>query len=156
MTVRMFAGYANTPLWSVGGPVALAELDLPDDLRTGLVRWEADSYGGDGLLGDVSSAYGGVLAEWLAGELGAGVEVHLRTGSAEDPLVFTSTVPPRSPAAAAMLLHEAAEERALHAQLSTGRWYAYAPLSGATFSGYPDTPRSPDDHDDGDAFPVSF
>ena len=142
VTVRMFAGYADTPLWSSGGPVALADLDLPAELRSGLARWEAESYGGDGLLSGMAPPSGSALARWLADELGSGVAVELQAGSGEEAILYSSPAPPRSPAAAALLLRGAAAERALHTELPTGRGYAYAPLTGAVLSGHTDAPPS--------------
>lgn len=142
--VRLFSGYADSPIWVVGGPVDYADSALTEELVADLTAWDSSSYGGvDGLLierSEASEALSEELAERLATELGDGFVVSCggETGSA----LFTSKMPPTNPDAATaftQLIDEELKQR----DFSPGDmyWYAYAPLSGQVFEG-PDKHRA--------------
>lgn len=130
--LRLFAGYADSPLWSVGGPVPLGGLPISAALRSGLSAWEAASYGGDGLLGDGRAPGIETLCLQLAAELGAGFIIEVSGSPAR---TVRGAGPGTSPDAAAALRAEAGADRRLRDGLQDAEHVAVAPLSGATFSG---------------------
>jgi hypothetical protein len=139
LIVRLFPDYAGTVLW-FGGAVDYAEVHLSHRLQNDLRAW--DSFHRSRLDPDLLvhakaderefAATGTALARRLADELGLGVEIHLVI---EGRQVFRSPKPPTN-SRAASALHERSEQQAIEARavaekLDGGRWYAYAPLSGA-------------------------
>lgn len=142
--IRLFSGYADSPIWAANGPVDYADSALTEELIADLTAWDSSSYGGvDGLLierSEASEALSEELAERLATELGDGFVVSCggETGSH----LFTSKMPPTNPDAAAAFTKLIDEELKLRDFSPGGMyWYAYAPLSGQVFKG-PDRHRA--------------
>ncbi|GAA1134434.1 hypothetical protein GCM10009582_35110 [Arthrobacter flavus] len=140
--VRLFSGYAGSPIWAANGPIDYADSVLTEELVADLTAWDSSSYGGvDGLLiekSEASEAVSEELAERLAAELGDGFVVSCG-GAAGSPR-FTSKMPPTNPDAAAAFTRLIDEELKLR-DSSPSNMHYYAPLSGQAFKG-PDKHRA--------------
>ncbi|NOJ64122.1 MULTISPECIES: hypothetical protein [unclassified Arthrobacter] len=135
--VRLFSGYADSPIWAASGPVDYADSALTEELVADLTTWDSGSYGGvDGLLlesSERSEALAEELAGRLAAELGDGFVVSC--DGAAGPKIVTSDMPPTNPDAAAAFTELIDEELKLRDNM-----YYYASLSGQVFTG-PDKHR---------------
>lgn len=138
--VRLFSGYADSPIWAAGGPVDYADSALTEELVAELTGWDSGSYGGaDGLLierSEGSKALVEELAERLATELGDGFVVSCE--GSDGPMTFSSEGPPTNPDAV-MAFSALIEEELKLRGLPPGDMYFSAPLSGQVF-------RGPDEH----------
>ncbi|MBP2215041.1 hypothetical protein [Arthrobacter sp. CAN_C5] len=134
--IRLFSGYADSPIWAANGPVDYADSALTEELVADLTAWDSSSYGGvDGLLiemSEASKALAEELADRLATELGDGFVVSCDgdVGSA----MFASKMPPTNPDAAAAFTKLIDDELKLQ-EFSRGNMHYYAPLSGQVFKG---------------------
>ncbi|MDK1361150.1 hypothetical protein QNO00_12860 [Arthrobacter sp. zg-Y1219] len=149
--IRLFPGWANSPVWIPGGPVDLEDSLLTRELTEDLLAWEARYYAArpqdpsnSGSTGNDPGprerqylADGKDLAERLAAQLGHSFAVSFESGL-EEHYVTRSGDPATNPASARFFAEEfeeaAAEEERLRA---AGPLHAYAPLSGETFSPSP-------------------
>lgn len=145
--IRLFPGWANSPVWIPGGPVDLEDSLLTRELVEDLLAWETRYYdagprnsANSGNTGSHPGARerqhladGKDLAKRLAAEVGDSFAVIFESGL-EDQFVARSGDPATNPAAAHFFAKEfeeaAAEEERLRA---AGPLHAYAPLSGKTF-----------------------
>ncbi|MHA7156294.1 hypothetical protein [Arthrobacter sp. TMN-50] len=139
--VRLFSGYAESPIWFAGGPVDYADSGLTKELVTDLSAWDSSSYGGDGLLMEKSeraTALSEELAARLAAELGDGFVVS--QDGAAGPKMVSSEMPPTNPDAAAAFTSIIDEELKLQ-EPGPGGMEHHAPLSGRVLEG-PNTHRN--------------
>ncbi|WP_342025035.1 hypothetical protein AAE021_07740 [Arthrobacter citreus] len=144
--IRLFPGWANSPVWIPGGPVDLEDSLLTRELIEDLLAWETryydsspqNSHSGNtgshsGAQGRQHLADGKDLAKRLAAEVGDSFAVTFESGL-EEHHVARSGDSATNPAAARFFAKEfeeaAAEEERLRA---AGPLHAYAPLSGKTF-----------------------
>lgn len=161
LVVRLFPGWAQSPVWLPGGPVDLVESLLSRELTENLLTWENRWYAavqdsGDAGCGEDAGADptpqerqfladGKTLAERLAAELGPSFAVSFESGIEEHFLV-RSGQPAMNPASAHVFEQWFAAENAVQERLRTaGPGYAYAPLSGNTFGSAPPGPGQPRD-----------
>ena len=148
--IRLFPGWANSPLWIPGGPVDLDDSRLTRELVEDLLAWEARYYdtspqhSSSGSPGSDPGpqerqylADGKDLTERLAAELGHSFAVSFESGR-EEHYVARSGGSATNPAAARFFAMEfeeaAAEEERLR---GAGPLQAHAPLSGETFGSDP-------------------
>lgn len=161
LVVRLFPGWAQSPVWIPGGPVDPGESLLTRELVEDLLMWENSYYATpqgprdseDAGAGDVGTgpspqerqhlADGKTLAERLGAELGHSFAVSFEPGVQEHYLA-RSGGPATNPAAARVFAHWFAEEEGMQKRLRTsGGLHAYAPLSGETLSAAPPRPDNP-------------
>ncbi|WP_461170721.1 hypothetical protein [Arthrobacter sp. Z1-15] len=153
--IRLFPGWANSPVWIPGGPVDLDESLLTRELVEDLVAWETRYYdaspqdapnsGTGSNPGPQERQYlaaGKDLAERLAAELGHSFAVSFESGLEEHYVAHSGDSATNRAAArffAKELEEAAAEEERLRA---AGPLHAYAPLSGETFGPAHRTPQA--------------
>lgn len=160
LVVRLFPGWAQSPVWIPGGPVDPGESLLTRELVEDLLIWENNYYatspqdpvdtGGAGEAGADPTpqerhylADGIALAERLAAELGNAFAVSFESGR-KDHFLARSAESATNPAAARVFDRWFAEEKALDERLrNSGPWYAYAPLSGDHFGSVPPVLNGP-------------
>lgn len=155
--IRLFPGWADSPVWVPGGPVDLEDSLLTRELIEDLLAWEirhydanpqdpADSGSTGSKPGPREQQYladGKDLANRLAAELGHSFAVSFESGL-EKRHVARSRDSATNPATARFFAKEfeeaAAEEERLRA---AGPLHAYAPLSGETFGSATPRPDNP-------------
>ncbi|GAB3534007.1 hypothetical protein GCM10027403_09000 [Arthrobacter tecti] len=132
--VRLFAGYAESPIWTASGPMCFADSHLSAELIEDLARWEAAQYQGDGLLSgardDRLTADGRDLARRLAAELGDGFVVVSDGATEGEKELVRADAPAMNPAAEEAFLEASKDAGPSPAD---GPFYFYAPLSGKTY-----------------------
>jgi hypothetical protein len=161
--VRLFVGHAASPVW-FSGPRDWDEMGFDDELTRDLRRWDADWYASrdDGDFRWTSDEpeiehrrRGLELAQRIADALGSPFVVQV--DAVDDPAgphgalrreAVSSEQGPTQPRASARFRAwtdaARAEDERVRVALAgdSGRWVAYAPLSGHTFRPGPSRPRS--------------
>ncbi|GAA3288084.1 hypothetical protein ACFFON_07100 [Arthrobacter citreus] len=148
--IRLFPGWANSPVWIPGGPVELQDSLLTRELIEDLLVWETRYYDAGpqdpaerqstgsqpGPRERQHIAGGKDLADRLAAELGHSFAVTFESGL--DHYAARSRTPATNPAAARFFAREFEEAAAEEERLRTaGPLQAHAPLSGKSFGPSP-------------------
>ncbi len=142
--VRLFPGWAESPVWLPGGPVDFGDSQLSEQLKADLAAWETRYYASltDATAdGDKTAPQrkdrahgerGRTLAAQIAAELGSDFVVKFENGKGKSRTI-RSSAPATNPAAARAFTsrYEDANSDAEKLGSAGGQWEAYAPLSGA-------------------------
>lgn len=131
--VRLFVGYADSPIWVPGGPMEYADTNLSAELKSDLIAWEADYYAGRASEKSERpashTARGRGLAERLSAELGWRFSVSIDSGDQGEEVLIRSSRPAANPKAEAAFATRFSEEAAEAERLRHEDLEAYAPNS---------------------------
>lgn len=139
--IRLFYGWADSPVWVPGGPISYEDSRLSVELVMDLKTWESRFYGADVReAGELSGGSGGSfgregieLTVRLAAEVGSGFAVVTACEDGVD-RAFHTTEPALNPEACEAFDQRFNEEAAESALLHGGVFEAHAPVSGAVFN----------------------
>lgn len=131
-TVRLFPGYAESPLWTTGGPLRYEESCLSSELIEHLRSWEQSGYTEGAAHSETAGVSTKDLARRLASELGRRFSVAIDGADGDSELISSEDAATNSEAEQAFDVRFA-EEEAEAKKLGTQGMEMFAPNSRQVF-----------------------